>query len=123
MNARNNVRDRRRVAVRGIADSSARRGMETQVTRGYVLAVSARSKTIDVLFLNWRDRSHPEGGGSEEYVQRVAAGRAAQGLRGGLVCAGHARAPADEVVEGVEVLRRGGRLGVYLRGMAHVARS
>jgi glycosyltransferase involved in cell wall biosynthesis len=77
---------------------------------------------IDVLFLNWRDRRHPEGGGSEQYVHRVAEGLAAAGLRVRLFCAAHDRAPADEVVAGVQVVRRGGRFGVYPRGLAHVRR-
>lgn len=82
-----------------------------------------RSTTIDVLFLNWRDPAHPEGGGSEQYVQRVAAGLAAAGERVQVFCAAHALAPADEVVDGVELVRRGGRLSVYLRGLAHVVRT
>src|SRR3954454_3292881 len=77
---------------------------------------------IDVLFLNWRDLRHPEGGGSEQYVHRVAEGLAATGLRVRLFCAAHARAPADEVVRGVHIVRRGGRFGVYPRGLAHVLR-
>src|SRR5206468_1695068 len=72
--------------------------------------------------LNWRDLRHPEGGGSEQYVHRVAEGLAATGLRVRLFCAAHARAPADEVVRGVHVVRRGGRFGVYPRGLAHVRR-
>jgi glycosyltransferase involved in cell wall biosynthesis len=79
--------------------------------------------TIDVLFLNWRDPSHPEGGGSEQYVQRIAAGLAGAGRRVQVFCAAHERAPSDEVVEGVEVVRRGGRLSVYPRGLAHVLRT
>ncbi|WP_156036346.1 glycosyltransferase family 4 protein [Blastococcus sp. URHD0036] len=78
---------------------------------------------IDVLFLNWRDLSHPEGGGSERYVHRIAEGLAAAGLRVAMACAAHDRAPADEVVNGVQVLRRGGRLTVYPRAMALVRRS
>ena len=37
--------------------------------------------SIDVLFVNWRDVNHPEGGGSERYVHRIAEGLAASGLR------------------------------------------
>jgi glycosyltransferase involved in cell wall biosynthesis len=78
---------------------------------------------VDVLFLNWRDLSHPEGGGSEKYVHRVAEGLAARGLRVSLFCAAHDRALPDEVVAGVRTVRRGGRFGVYLRGLAHVRRE
>src|SRR5918999_1715451 len=67
-----------------------------------------------LLILNWRDTTHPEGGGSEVYVERVAAGLAAQGRPVTLFCAAHPGAPADERVGGIRVVRRGGRLGVYL---------
>jgi glycosyltransferase involved in cell wall biosynthesis len=67
-----------------------------------------------VLFLNWRDTTNPEGGGSEVYVERVAAGLAAQGRPVTLFCAAHPDAPATERVGDVLVVRRGSRLTVYL---------
>src|SRR5215216_256449 len=67
-----------------------------------------------VLFLNWRDTTHPEGGGSEVFVERVAAGLAAQGRPVTLFCAAHPGAARDERVGGIRVVRRGGRLTVYL---------
>jgi glycosyltransferase involved in cell wall biosynthesis len=74
-----------------------------------------------VLFLNWRDTTHPEGGGSEVYVERVAAGLAAQGRPVTLFCAAHRGAPARERVGDVQVVRGGGRLTVYLRAfLAHL---
>src|SRR5690349_25091085 len=81
-----------------------------------------RSPGIDVLFLSWRDSSHPEGGGSERYVHRMAEGMAAAGLRVELFCAAHGRASRDETVRGVRVVRRGGHLGVYPRALLHIAR-
>ncbi len=69
----------------------------------------------EVLFLNRRDLTNPEGGGSELYVERVAAGLAAQGAHVTFFCADHGRAPRDEVKDGVRYLRRGGRHTVYLR--------
>ena len=80
-----------------------------------------RSIPIDVLFVNWRDLSHPEGGGSERYVHRMAEGLAATGLNVTMFCAAHDRAPADELVGGVRMVRRGGRLSVYLRAFGYVA--
>jgi glycosyltransferase involved in cell wall biosynthesis len=85
--------------------------------------VRIRSTSIDVLFVNWRDITHPEGGGSERYVHRMAEGLAGAGLRVAMFCAAHDRAPAEEVVGGVHVVRRGGRLGVYPRALLHVLRS
>jgi glycosyltransferase involved in cell wall biosynthesis len=85
--------------------------------------VPSRSTPIDVLFVNWRDLSHPEGGGSERYVHRMAEGLAGAGLRVGMFCAAHDRAPAEEKVGGVHIVRRGGRLGVYPRALVHVLRT
>jgi glycosyltransferase involved in cell wall biosynthesis len=82
-----------------------------------------KAARTDVLFLNWRDATHPEGGGSERYVHRVAEGLAASGLRVTLLCAAHGRAPREEHRGGVRVLRRGGRLTVYPRGLLHVLLS
>ncbi|MGY1734537.1 glycosyltransferase family 4 protein [Geodermatophilus sp. SYSU D00684] len=88
-----------------------------------MIRVSPRRPPVDVLFVNWRDLGHPEGGGSERYVHRVAEGLAAAGLRVEMFCAAHDRAPAEEVLGGVHVVRRGGRLGVYPRALLHVLRS
>ena len=74
-----------------------------------------------VLLVNWRDTRHPEGGGSERYVERMAAGPRRPRLRVTIQCAAHANAPADEVVDGVRFRRRGGRLSVYLRALFAVA--
>jgi glycosyltransferase involved in cell wall biosynthesis len=84
--------------------------------------VHIRSTSIDVLFVNWRDITHPEGGGSERYVHRIAEGLAGAGLRVSMFCAAHDRAPAEDVIGGVHVVRRGGRLGVYPRALLHVLR-
>lgn len=69
-----------------------------------------------VLFLNWRDTDNPEGGGSEVYVERIAAELVARGHRATLLCAAHAAGPPEEVnADGVRILRRGGRHTVYAR--------
>jgi glycosyltransferase involved in cell wall biosynthesis len=69
-----------------------------------------------VLFLNWRDTRNPEGGGSEVYVERIAAELVARGHRATVLCAAHGEAPAEEVTEaGVWIVRRGGHRSVYLR--------
>lgn len=74
-----------------------------------------------IAVLNWRDASHPEGGGSERYVHRIAEALAADGWRVTFVCADHGQAPRDETVDGVRFRRRGGRHTVYLRALAYVA--
>jgi glycosyltransferase involved in cell wall biosynthesis len=75
-----------------------------------------------VLFVNWRDTKHPEGGGSERYVERMAEGLARRGYRVTVQCAAHVNGPSDEVIDGVRFRRRGGRFGVYLFAMLAVLR-
>src|SRR5688500_19436941 len=96
--------------------------MEMLVPACTVPRVHKRSTAIDVLFVNWRDVTHPEGGGSERYVHRMAEGLAATGLRVTLFCAAHGSARAEEDMNGVRVVRRGGRMSVYPRALADVRR-
>jgi glycosyltransferase involved in cell wall biosynthesis len=78
--------------------------------------MSTAGSTRHVLLLNWRDTRNPEGGGSEVYVERIAAELVAAGHRATVLCAAHPAAPAEEVTEaGVRIVRRGGRFTVYLR--------
>ncbi|HEX5597641.1 MAG TPA: glycosyltransferase family 4 protein [Micromonosporaceae bacterium] len=69
-----------------------------------------------VLFLNWRDTSNPEGGGSEVFVEKIAAELIARGHRATIFCAAHSGAPRNETSpDGIHFLRRGGRHTVYVR--------
>jgi glycosyltransferase involved in cell wall biosynthesis len=70
---------------------------------------------LRVLLLNWRDSGHPEGGGAESFCERVASGLAAVGHDVTVRCARYPGAAADETVDGVAYVRRGGRFTVYLR--------
>jgi glycosyltransferase involved in cell wall biosynthesis len=72
-------------------------------------------KVRHVLFLNWRDTGHPEGGGSEVYVERVARELTARGHRVTVVCSAYPGAPRTSVEEGVHFVRGGGRRTVYLQ--------
>lgn len=68
-----------------------------------------------VLFLNWRDTRNPEGGGSEVYVEQIAAELVAAGYRATVFCAAHGSAPAQELsASGATIVRRGRRTSVYL---------
>ena len=66
-----------------------------------------------IAFLNWRDLSHPEGGGAERYAQTICAGLASRGHEVVLFCAAHGDAPALDHVDGYRIVRSGGRVGVY----------
>lgn len=74
----------------------------------------ARAPRERVAVLNWRDPWHPEGGGSELYVQQVAQRLRDSGMQVTWVTARYPGAATDEVVDGIRYLRRGGHLTVYL---------
>lgn len=68
----------------------------------------------EVVFLTWRDTRHPQGGGSERYVEEVARRLARAGRRVTIFCGGYPGAPREEVLEGVRFLRRGSWRTVYV---------
>jgi len=75
-----------------------------------------------VLLLCWRDIGHPQGGGSETYLQRIGSQLAATGVDVTLRTARYPGAPRREVVDGVRVSRGGGSYTVYiLAGLAMIA--
>jgi glycosyltransferase involved in cell wall biosynthesis len=74
------------------------------------------------LFLNWRDTTHPEGGGCERYVELLATSLAAAGDRVTIHCGAHGTAPQTEDRQGVRFTRRGGRFTVYPYGLLAVLR-
>jgi glycosyltransferase involved in cell wall biosynthesis len=74
-----------------------------------------------VLLLCWRDTGHPQGGGSETYLQRVGAQLAASGIAVTLRTARYPGAPRREVVDGVQVHRSGGRYSVYVWALLAMA--
>lgn len=73
---------------------------------------------MKVVLLCWRDTNHPEGGGSETYLERVAQFLAAQGHDVVFRTAHYAGAKRTEIVreasaKGVTYSRGGGNLSVY----------
>jgi glycosyltransferase involved in cell wall biosynthesis len=75
-----------------------------------------------VLLLCWRDTGHPQGGGSETYLQRVGTQLAQSGMNVTLRTARYAGSPRREVVDGVQISRAGGRYSVYIwAGLAMVS--
>jgi glycosyltransferase involved in cell wall biosynthesis/O-antigen/teichoic acid export membrane protein len=68
---------------------------------------------LRILAYNWRDLAHPRAGGAEVYLQSVAREWVRRGHQVTVFSAAVAGRPAEELVDGVRVIRRGGRIGVY----------
>ena len=79
------------------------------------------SELRSVLLLCWRDTGHPQGGGSETYLQRIGAQLAASGVAVTLRTARYPGATRREVVDGVWISRAGGRYSVYVWALLAMA--
>jgi glycosyltransferase involved in cell wall biosynthesis len=66
-----------------------------------------------VLVLNWRDIRHPQAGGAELYAHQIAKRWVEAGVKVTWVTSRPAGAPKREVIDGIQILRRGGTFSVY----------
>ena len=69
---------------------------------------------MKILLMCWRDSTHPQGGGSERYLERVGEYLAAQGHEVIYRTARHTDAPRRSTRNGVRYERAGGKYGVYV---------
>jgi glycosyltransferase involved in cell wall biosynthesis len=74
-----------------------------------------------VLLLCWRDTGHPQGGGSETYLQRIGAQLAASGVAVTLRTARYPGSARRQVIDGVRISRAGGRYSVYVWALLAMA--
>ncbi|WP_040799741.1 glycosyltransferase family 4 protein [Nocardia higoensis] len=74
----------------------------------------------EVLLLCWRDSGHPQGGGSERYLEQVGAQLAARGVKVTLRTARYPGAAKRERIDGIDISRGGGRYTVYPRALAAI---
>ena len=73
---------------------------------------------MKILLLCWRDTTHPQGGGSERYLERVGGYLASQGHEVVFRTSKHMNAARREVRDGVRYSRGGAKFGVYPRAWA-----
>jgi glycosyltransferase involved in cell wall biosynthesis len=66
-----------------------------------------------VLVLNWRDIRHPQAGGAELYAHQIAKRWVAAGVKVTWLTSRPPGAPKREVIDGIQILRRGGTFSVY----------
>ncbi|TVP76948.1 MAG: glycosyltransferase family 1 protein [Gemmatimonadales bacterium] len=64
---------------------------------------------MDVLVLNWQDRTNPQAGGAETHLHETFGRLVGRGHRVTLLCSGFPGAPPVEELDGIQVVRVGGR--------------
>ncbi|MDL9935147.1 glycosyltransferase family 4 protein [Gordonia sp. ABSL1-1] len=72
----------------------------------------------EVLLLCWRDTCHPQGGGSETYLERVGAELVRRGVRVTYLTSRYPGSRREEMRDGIRFVRVGGRITVYPRVLA-----
>jgi glycosyltransferase involved in cell wall biosynthesis len=79
-----------------------------------------QTSPLRVTVLNWRDTTHPEGGGSERYIERIAADLVADGCEVEIFCSRHPGVPAEIRRDGITFRHGGGRWTVYFRALSRL---
>ena len=64
---------------------------------------------MNILLLNWQDITHPLGGGAEVHYHEIFKRLVQRGHAVTLFCSGYDGAAAEESIDGIHVIRRGGR--------------
>lgn len=81
---------------------------------GKKITLSTDKKTPRILIFNWRDTRHKWAGGAEVYIHEIAKRLVQRGYKVTLFCGNDGDCPRNEVVDGVQVIRRGGFYTVYI---------
>jgi glycosyltransferase XagB len=74
---------------------------------------SLRAGGKNILIFNWRDTRHNFAGGAELYAQQIAEEWAKDGNRVTIFCGNDSLSPRSEIINNVEIIRRGGFYFVY----------
>lgn len=64
---------------------------------------------MKILVINWQDIKNPLGGGAEVHLHEIFSRIARMGHEVTLYCSSFPGAPAEEVIDGIRVIRQGGR--------------
>lgn len=68
---------------------------------------------LNILIFNWRDLSHVWAGGAEVYIQELASRWVKDGNSVTIFCGNDAKSPRNEIIDGIQIVRRGGFYTVY----------
>jgi len=68
---------------------------------------------VRILVVNWQDWTHPRAGGAEIHLRETFGRIARAGHRVDLLCVAHEGAPAEDRLEGINVIRRGGAYRLF----------
>jgi len=70
---------------------------------------------MNIIWLNHRDPRHPQAGGAEVHLREVAKRMIKKGCKVTLLSERFPGSREEEMIDGLRVVRRGGRFGIHLR--------
>ncbi|RLF27652.1 MAG: glycosyltransferase family 1 protein [Thermoplasmata archaeon] len=70
---------------------------------------------MNILIVNWKDIRHPEAGGAEVYTHEICKRIVEMGHNVTLFASKYNGAFGEEEIDGIRIVRDGGRFGVYLK--------
>lgn len=73
-----------------------------------------RQSGLNILIFNWRDTKHEWAGGAEVYIHELAKRWVKDGNKVTLFCGNMTKRPKNDMIDGVEIIRRGGFYMVYI---------
>jgi len=68
-----------------------------------------------ILWYNWRDIANPAAGGAEVLTHEISKRLVKNGYQITLFCASYPSCKKDDVIDGVRIIREGGKYSVYLK--------
>jgi len=92
----------------------------TNIKDFFGLFTSESTKRLDqssqpkILILNWRDTKHVWSGGAEVYIHELAQRWVNEGFSVTIFCGNDGKHPRNEILNGVQIIRRGGFYTVYI---------
>ncbi len=81
------------------------------------------TNSCHILVLNWRDITHPQAGGAEKVTHEIVRRWVLWGHRVTLFCAAYPGAAAEELIDGVQVVRRGRQHTVHWEAYQYYRRG
>ncbi len=83
-------------------------------TKLRIFKANKKRRNLRVLIFNWRDTKHIWAGGAEVYIHELAKRWVAKGYQVTQFCGNDSKSPRNEVIDGVQIYRRGGFYMVYV---------
>jgi len=74
---------------------------------------------MNILIYNWRDIKNPAAGGAEVFTHEIAKRLVSKGHRICLFTSAFKGCEKNEIIDGLEIVRSGGRFTVYLKAQQY----